>query len=293
MLTRVTTMTSMQASARNMQLAARQLARTQERASGFTAITRPSDDPAATVSAMNVRAAQRSNEQYGRNIQDGNGWLSTVDAALSATTTLVQRARDLALQGANDGAMSPTQKEAIAVELETIRDLLLTEANTSYLGRNVFAGNSDAGHAFAADYTFTGGAGTVERRIADGATVRVDVDGGSVFGQGAASVFATIDAIIGDLRSGVNVKVRIGELDTHREKVLRAHAEAGARHGTMLDAASANLTAKIQFEALRSSIEDLDIGEAAIDLKMQEVAYQAALAATARAVRPTLMDFLR
>ena len=293
MLTRVTTMTSMQASARNMQLAAAQLARTQERASGFKAITRPSDDPAATVSAMNVRAAQRSNVQYGRNIQDGNGWLSTVDAALSATTTLVQRARDLTLQGANDGAMSPTQKEAIAVELETIRDLLLTEANTSYLGRNVFAGNSDAGQAFAADYTFTGGAGTVERRIADGATVRVDVDGGSVFGQGAASVFATIDAIVGDLRSGVNVSVRIGELDTHREKVLRAHAEAGARHGRVLDAASANLTAKMQFEALRSSIEDLDIGEAAIDLKMQEVAYQAALAATARAVRPTLMDFLR
>ena len=293
MISRVTTMTSMHASARNLQFAAAQLARTQERASGFSAISRPSDDPAGTVNAMNVRAAQRSNDQYGRNIQDGNGWLATVDGALTATTSLLQRARDLTLQGANDGAVSPTQREAIAAELETIRDLLLTEANTSYLGRNVFAGNSDGGHAFAADYTFTGGQGTVERRIADGATVRVDVDGSDVFGSGAASMFATIDAIVADLRGGVNVGVRIAALDVHRDDVLHAHAEAGARHGTVLDAASANLTAKVDLEAMRSSIEDLDIGETAIELKMQEVAYQAALSATARAVRPTLMDFLR
>jgi flagellar hook-associated protein 3 FlgL len=292
-ITRVTTMTMMHSSSRNLQLAASQLAQSQERASGFRAITKPSDDPAATVSAMNVRSAQRATEQYGRNIQDGNGWLSAVDGALSSTTTLLQRVRDLTLQGANDGAMSPTQKEAIAAELESVRELLLTEANTSYLGRSVFAGNSDAGHAFAADYSFTGGQGAVERRIGDGATVRVDVDGADAFGQGPTSVFATIDAIVADLRGGTNVIGHVAAIDAHRENVSRAHAEAGARHGTVLEAASANLTAKVALEATRSSIEDLDIGQTAIELKMQELAYQAALSATSRAVRPTLMDFLR
>ncbi|MFB6610599.1 flagellar hook-associated protein FlgL [Agromyces sp. NPDC056379] len=293
MITRVTTMTMMHSSSRNLQLAASQLAQSQERASGFRAITKPSDDPAATVGAMNVRSAQRATEQYGRNIQDGNGWLSAVDGALSSTTKLMQRVRDLTLQGANDGAMSPTQKEAIAAELESVRELLLTEANTSYLGRSVFAGNSDAGHAFAADYSFTGGQGAVERRIGDGATVRVDVDGAAAFGQGPSSVFATIDAIVADLRGGTNVGGHVAAIDVHREHISRAHAEAGARHGTVLEAASANLTSAVALEATRSSIEDLDIGQTAIELKMQEVAYQAALSATARAVRPTLMDFLR
>lgn len=36
-----------------------------------------------------------------------------------------------------------------------------------------------------------------------------------------------------------------------------------------------------------------DLPAAAVDLQLQEVAYQAALGATARALQPTLMDFLR
>lgn len=292
MITRVTTMTMMQSSARHLQHAASQLARAQERASGFTAITKPSDDPSATASAIQVRAAQAQNAQYARNIQDGNGWLATIDAALGSTTSLIGRARDLTLQGANDGAMSPTQKEAIAIELESIRDLLLSEANTSYLGRSVFAGTSDAGAAFEAGYAFTGGQGSVERRIAEGATVRVDADGGEVFGVGDDSLFATIDRIAADLRAGVNVKGRVAELDGHRNDVLAARSAVGARHGTVLAAGETNLTDKVDLEASRSRLEDLDIAETAIELQMHALAHQAALSATARALRPTLMDFL-
>jgi len=292
MITRVTTMTMMQSSARHLQHAASQLARAQERASGFTAITRPSDDPSGTASAIQVRAAQQQYAQYARNIQDGNGWLATIDAALSSTTTLIGRARDLTLQGANDGAMSPTQKEAIATELESIRELLLREANTSYLGRTVFAGTSDAGAAFTSEYAFHGGHGTVERRIGEGATVRVDADGGEVFGVGDVSVFATIDRIAADLRAGMNVASRLDELDAHRESVLSAHSAVGARHGTVLSAAETNLSDQVGLETTRSRLEDLDLAETAIELQMHALAHQAALSATARALRPTLMDYL-
>jgi flagellar hook-associated protein 3 FlgL len=292
MITRVTTMTMMHSSARHLQSAAAQLARAQERASGFQAITRPSDDPSATASAIRVRAAQQQNLQYARNIQDGNGWLATIDASLNSTTTLIGRARDLTLQGANDGAMSATQKEAIATELESIRDLLLAEANTSYLGRNVFAGTSDAGQAFSAGYAFEGGQGVVERRIGEGATVRVDADGGEVFGVGDDSVFAAIDRIAADLRAGVNVKGRLDELDAHRDAVLAAHSGVGARHATVLAASKTNLADKVDLETTRSGLEDLDVAETAIELQMHALAHQAALSATARALRPTLMDFL-
>lgn len=292
MITRVTTMTMMQSSARHLQAAASQLANAQERASGFRALSRPSDDPSATASAIRVRAAQQQNQQYARNIQDGNGWLSTIDSALTSTTRLIGRARDLTLQGANDGAVSPTQKEAIATELESIRDLLLAEANTSYLGRNVFAGTSDAGRAFSAAYAYEGGAGTVERRIGEGATVRVDADGRAAFGAGDDSVFATIDRIAADLRSGVNVSARLDELDGHRSTVLAAHAAVGARHATVLAASETNLADKVDLESTRSRLEDLDVAETAIELQMHALAHQAALSATARALRPTLMDFL-
>jgi flagellar hook-associated protein 3 FlgL len=42
-----------------------------------------------------------------------------------------------------------------------------------------------------------------------------------------------------------------------------------------------------------SSIEDADVAEVMVKLQAQQVAYQAALAATARAITPSLTDFLR
>ena len=40
-------------------------------------------------------------------------------------------------------------------------------------------------------------------------------------------------------------------------------------------------------------IENVDLAEATIQLKMQEVGYQAALGATSRVIQPSLLDFLR
>ena len=40
-------------------------------------------------------------------------------------------------------------------------------------------------------------------------------------------------------------------------------------------------------------MENVDVAQAIVDLQMQEVAYQAALGATARVIQPTLLDFLR
>ena len=37
----------------------------------------------------------------------------------------------------------------------------------------------------------------------------------------------------------------------------------------------------------------MDIAKAIVDLQLQEVAYQAALGATARVIQPSLLDFLR
>jgi len=42
-----------------------------------------------------------------------------------------------------------------------------------------------------------------------------------------------------------------------------------------------------------SSIEDADVAEVMVQLQAQQVAYQAALAATAKAITPSLTDFLR
>jgi flagellar hook-associated protein 3 FlgL len=197
------------------------------------------------------------------------------------------------VQGANDGALSPTQKEAIAVELETLRAELLTTANTQYLGRSVFAGTSDAGVAFTPDLAYTGSGSPVERRTGASTTIRVDGDGSAAFGEGADSVFALVDSIVADLRGGTNVGARLTEVDERMRAILGQQGAVGARQAQVLKAQGANVSTSISLEAQRAGVEDIDLGQAIIDLKSQEVSYQAALAVTARAMQQNLMDFLR
>ncbi len=293
MVNRVTSQTRMANSQFNLQSAAALLAKLQDSATSLKKITTPSDDPTGTADSMRVRAAQSQTAQFGRNIDDGMGWLSTVDSTLSASTDIMRQVRDLTVQGANDGALSPTAKEAIATALEGLRTDLLGKANTTYLGRTVFAGSSDAGVAFRPDLSYTGTGAAVPRRIDTNATVQVDADGAAAYGTGAASAFALVDSIVADLRSGVNVGPRLAAIDTRMTALLNTQAAAGARQNQITAAKDAIVSKTGTLEAQRAGIEDVDVGEIVIKLKQQEVTYQAALAVTARTLQPTLMDFLR
>lgn len=294
MIGRVTNQTMMRSALTNLQSNMSQMAKLQEQASSQKLINRPSDDPAATANSLIIRAEQRANEQYGRNISDGNAWLTTVDSALSNASTLMLKIRDLTIKGANDGALSPTAKEAIAVELEGLQSELLSEANTTYLGRSVFAGNSDAGVAFDTDFAFTGAPGSsVERRVSSGSTVRVDADGATVFGVGDDSVFALIGTIVSDLRGGVNVGSHIGALDGHSAALRGEHATIGARHAEITRAGEVTVERSVALDTQRSELEDVDLAKIILDLQVQQVSYQTALAVTAKVLQPTLMDFLR
>ena len=84
-----------------MQTSLSRLAKLQEQLSTGRVLNRPSDSPTDTTSAMRIRSSITDVKQFARNAQDGNGWLTTIDAALTTATDQVLRARDLALQGAN------------------------------------------------------------------------------------------------------------------------------------------------------------------------------------------------
>lgn len=294
MFTRVTNATQTLTAQRNLQLSLQRQAQLYDQATSRKQITKPSDDPTATASALGVRADQAATAQYQRNVDNGDAWLTTADSTLTSVESIMRRVRDLTVTGANDGSLSGEAKEAIATELDGLKKSLLSLANTTYLGRTVFAGNSDAGVAFQPDYSFTGAAGsTVERRIGPDTTVRVDADGAAVFGTGSGSVFALIDGISNDLRTGVNVGPRLGGIDDRMKAIVGEHAEIGGRQ-TRLDKAKDTLAVGANsLEAQRSSLEDVDLSKVLLDLKTQDVNYQTAIAVTARVLQPTLMDFLR
>jgi flagellar hook-associated protein 3 FlgL len=294
MIARVTHQTVQRQTLANLQGNLSAMAALQGQMSSGKKINVPSDDPAGASDMLRLRGDQRAVTQHARNASDGDSWLTTVDSALVSSLAALRRARDLTLQGGN-GGLGPTSREALAAELEGVRGTLLDQANATYVGRSVFAGTSDAGKAFADDYTFTGSptALPVERRIGANTTVRVDADGAKVFGTGDESVFALLDKVALALRDGTDPTVHLTAIDTRMEAMLTEVASVGARHAQVISATSALKSQELTVKSQLSGIEDIDLAEVILELQMQEVAYQGALGAASKVLQPSLLDFLR
>jgi flagellar hook-associated protein 3 FlgL len=163
------------------------------------------------------------------------------------------------------------------------------------VGRSVFAGNSDASAAFNEDGTYNGGLGSVQRRISADTTVRVDGDGAATFGNGTASVFTLLDNVVASLRgsSTDSISSHLTAIDARMGKMTSEWATIGARQ-VQVERAQETLLSKIgALETQRVGLEDVDLTQIVLELQLQQVSYQSALAVTAKVLQPTLMDFLR
>ena len=278
--------------------------RLQEQLSSGRAVSRPSDSPVATASAMQSRSQLRQGEQHVRNGQDGVSWLGTTDASLTTMIGSAGRARQLILTGLNATA-GPAEREALAAEVEALRSSLLDAANARYLDRPIFAGTAGVAAAYdretgaylgnVADETAPGATGKVERTVAPGVTVRVNVTGPEVFGPPGDDVFALLAKVAADLRAGDTAALSddLAAVDDRMLVVQNQLAKVGARYHqveTMRDRAETDL---ITLTSRLSEAEDIDLPKTIVDLQLQEVAYKSALSATARVIQPSLLDFLR
>ena len=282
----------------------------QEQLSTGRQVNRPSDSPVKTVEALQFRSSIKATQQYVRNADDGLARLGTADAALTDGLDMVGRARVLVLQGLDD-TNNGQGRAALAGEIRTLRDGLIGVANTRYLDRPVFAGNKLTPDAFdrvtgqyvgetrtAADPATVG---QVLRTVAPGTDVQVNVLGTTVFGENASAdqLFAVLDEVASALETddAAARHTRLGTgltgLDRAMDRVVAALGEIGARVNRL---ETVRATSETELDGLSRSLseaESVDLPKTIVELQMQEVAYKAALGATARAIQPSLLDFLR
>ena len=283
------------------------LGQIQQQLSSGKQISKPSDSPTGTVSAMQFRSQIRSNEQWSRNAADGIGWLGTIDQTLTSTVTAVGRARDLTVQGLNSGATSPDSRQAMAVEVDQIRQTAIGLANTKYLDRPVFGGTTSGSTAYDANGVFVGNpqppsplvpTQPITRTVGADSAVRVDQTGPEVFGAVTATskdLFTVLDNISAHLTSGNTalLSADLTDLDKAMSTVTSKLAEVGANYNRVEQMQQAADDRVITLKSSLSGIEDIDLPKTIVDLQMQQVAYQAALGATQKIITTSLADFLR
>ena len=283
----------------NLQRSISSLQALQDKMSSGREISRPSDSPGGTSSALSLRASIARHEQFDRNANDGAGWLAESDNALQSSAQVLRRARDLGAAAIN-GALGPNDREALAVEVDGLRTQLLALANSSRLGRPLFSGNALPGTgqpntAYDATGTFVGDTGLVLRPVAEGGVVQVNVSGPDVFGPATNNAFKVLTDLAANIRSNVGAisPTSINDIDTALNRIQTGLATIGARTNQLETLQSRNGLSRDNRVSSLNEIESIDIAKTATDLKLQELAYQASLSAAARVIQPSLMDFLR
>ncbi len=246
--------------------------------------------------ALELRARLRAHEQERRNIEDGQRWVDLADLELQSAVDQMHRVRELAIRGAN--STNAADRVAIASEVAAIRDGLLSIANTRQQGRGIFAGfaTGDAVTKVGGVWTYTGDAGAVMRRISDDLEVQVNVIAADAFGFAAGNdVFTLLDdletALLTD--DAVGIDTSISDVALATDTLLESLATLGSA-GRRIEDASLEVLADIELvRGEISTIEDVDLSEALLELSLNETAYQAAMTAFTRASQSSLVDFLR
>lgn len=107
-------------------------------------LNNPSDNPTQIAQDLQTHAQIAVTNTSDTNVANSINELTTVDSDLSSVTSIVQNARSLAEQAATD-VLDPTQRGAIADQVNALIQQAVGIANSTYGGKYLFSGTNIAG----------------------------------------------------------------------------------------------------------------------------------------------------
>jgi flagellar hook-associated protein 3 FlgL len=304
-MTRVTTEVMVNQALRALQNSLARMSRSQTEIATGRRLTAPADDPEAAAAGTRLRSRRAATEQHGRQADAARTLLGQYDALLAHLNVITARAQELALRGANtlQGNMA-----ALAGEANQLLEEVVVTANTEVDGRRLLGGQETltpplsvtrdaSGQITAVTVNPRGINGTISVEIAPSVSVQTNLPGESVLGAAIDPTFLPqllID-LRDDLAAGDTEAVRgaIDQLRTAQDR-LQTHVAAIGGRILLVDRIQEQSQAEgIALQSTLSELLDADLARVTMELQREEIVYQAALAATARTIQPSLVDFLR
>jgi flagellar hook-associated protein 3 FlgL len=263
-------------------------------------IQRASDDPSAAAAASVERGTLASIDQYSETADSANARLTVVDTVLSDIVQQLTSAQVTVLS-ARGTTLTAQQREAKAQELETLRDALFQDLNSSFRGTYVFAGAASTTRPYNKD-----NAGVVSSYQGSTVEVAVDIDNGLEVAVGlngeelargseVEDLFQVFDRAIDAARNGDVDELNIvaGDLQRAFDRATTMQSRVGASLRAVDDGRLRLGESARASEALIAALEDTNMAAAVTNMTQAETTYRAALAAAAQMHRLSLMDYLR
>lgn len=237
-------------------LRARNASLTEQISSG-NRITLASEDPGAANDVMRAQNRLQVLTQWGTDLGDTKDWVRSSESALSGITDLLNKAKEIAMVGAN-GTLEESVRQPLAAQMDAVMTDLLTALNGKQGDAAMFAGFKTGADPFAIDQTtgtvtYNGDTGAMKRDVGPGVTLTANLDG-SRFGAvtDPAHPLKVVWQLAQDLKltSGSADAVR-GNLDNMSKalsNVINLRSEIGARDQRIaqLDTLHADMSVQLQ-----------------------------------------------
>jgi len=263
-------------------------------------ISGAADSPTAWLRLEGLKRAGADDGAYGANIKLAQGVLAQSDSTLESIESQVQRAKELALEASN-GGLTDENRQAIAEELDSIRDSLFGLANTKDVrGQPLFgSATGDTAYVKNVDGTigFVGTGDPARIPVGEGDSVQPSVSGTQAFAAGTGDMFSVLADLSAALKTGGDISQAASDglagIDATLDSVAAARASVGAR-GARLDLSADHLVdAGEARESERSGLEDTDIPTAITQLQKTLTVLQATQASFTKLSSMSLFDYLK
>ncbi|NVK01763.1 MAG: flagellin FliC [Oceanospirillaceae bacterium] len=227
-------------------------------------INSAADDAAGLSIATRIDASSRSLQIAFRNANDGISMLQVADGALSQSTDILSRMRELTLQGAN-GTYTDSDRAALDKEYEQLaQELERIQTTTSFNGNTVFSGES------------------VSLQVGAEANERIDfsLDTPDMAKLAGGSELSTAD--------------RLNAIDNTLDQLSQNRADIGAANSRLESATASLSNTNLRAQETKSGIMDTDFGVASAEKARLDIQRQVtiALLSQANANKSDVLRFL-
>jgi flagellar hook-associated protein 3 FlgL len=272
-------------------------------------LVKPSDDAEKAALIQRLNSAMERHDSFELSLDRADSRLRMEETALSSAQNMLQRIRELAIQGSN-GGLSDADRTIIATEISSLRDALFSLANTEdESGNFIFAGTAVQQPAFSKDVdgviNYIGNQNQTSMDISEYRRVGINRPGDAVFSSivrtnddGEKTTTGFFD-VISDFTSALEsgsvgaLSQGLSEISELTDEMALSLADVGSRMNTVDGQKDILADTKLRYQELLSNAADLDYATAVTKLSAQMLSLEAAQASFAKISQLNLFNYLR
>ncbi|WP_411700792.1 flagellin [Conyzicola sp.] len=260
---------------RNLSNTQNDLSKSLEKLSSGLRINRAADDAAGLAISEGLRSQVSGSKVAARNAQDGISVIQTAEGALTEVHSILQRMRDLAVQGGSD-SNNAESRTALKTEIDGLAsELNRIGANTKFNGINLMDGSTKSFQIGANGNTGTDVSNIIDVDLTNLATALTGVVTTEATG---ADLTATIT-----VDTTANSALAIEALDTAITAISTSRSELGAKQNRFESAINSLNVSAENLTAAESRIRDTDMASEMVNYTRSNILSQAGTAMLAQA----------